>query len=76
MPTVRAKFKVYSIAGSTLKSVQLCAVSGGSPENDQFFNASPSGSISLGILNPAASEQFEEGAEYYVDFTRADQAAG
>jgi len=75
MSTVRAKFKVTSISGDTLKNVSLTAVSSGSPENAAFFAASPSGSISLGILNADASAQFEPGAEYYVDFTKVPQPA-
>jgi len=72
---VRAKFKVASISGETLKSVSMHAVTGGSPENDKFFAASPGGSISLGILNAEASAHFEPGAEYYVDFIKVKAAA-
>ncbi len=41
-------------------------------ENTKFWEASPSGEIKLGTVNQAAWEQFELGAEYYIDFTRAD----
>lgn len=40
-------------------------------ENREFWDATPSGSIQLGTVNPAAWEHFEIGAEYYVDFTPA-----
>ena len=40
-----------------------------SDENVRFTKATPWGTISLGIDNPAAREQFEVGKEYYVDFT-------
>ncbi len=40
-------------------------------ENNIFWQASPSGEIRLGTINPAAWEQFELGAEFYIDFTRA-----
>lgn len=57
-----------------LRSVKLSPVYGnGDPnhENTKFWNASPSGSIELGTVNPGAWEQFEIGKEYYVDFTPA-----
>lgn len=40
-------------------------------ENRRFWNASPSGEIRLGTINPAAWEAFELDREYYVDFTPA-----
>ena len=42
------------------------------PENKEFFKYTPSGQISLSILNPAASEYFEVDKSYYVDFTVAE----
>lgn len=57
-----------------LRTVRLQPVYGnGDPnhENTKFWNASPSGSIQLGTVNPAAWGAFELGAEYYVDFTPA-----
>ena len=41
-------------------------------ENTKFWNASPSGKIELGTINPAAWRQFELGKEYYIDFTPAE----
>lgn len=41
-------------------------------ENRTFWNASPSGSIQLGVVNQAAWGMFEIGKEYYVDFTPAE----
>jgi hypothetical protein len=41
-------------------------------ENKRFWEASPSGEIKLGTVSPAAWQEFELGAEYYVDFTRAE----
>jgi hypothetical protein len=40
-------------------------------ENSKFWDASPSGGLTLGTINPAAWEQFELGKEYYLDFTKA-----
>lgn len=41
-------------------------------ENTKFWEASPSGKLELGTVNPAAVAQFELGTEYYIDFTKAD----
>jgi hypothetical protein len=43
-------------------------------ENRKFWSATPSGSIRLTVTNAAAGEYFEEGREYYVDFTKAEQS--
>lgn len=55
-----------------LASITLSAVmgDGDNEENKKFFAATPSGNISLGTVNPAAYEQFEEGEEYYVTFEK------
>lgn len=53
-------------------TVVLNPVSGGTPENETFFAASPAGELRLTIDNPAGAEIFELGKEYYVDFTPAD----
>lgn len=41
-------------------------------ENSKFWAASPSGSITLGTINPEAWSQFELGKDYYVDFSPAE----
>jgi len=82
--TVRAKFKVTKIEATKsdsgpnaveLRSVHLAPVYGnGDPEheNSKFWKYTPTGSVVLGTINPAAWEQFELGGEYYLDFTKAD----
>ena len=40
-------------------------------ENHKFWQATPTGEIKLGINNPAASSQFEVGAEYFVEIRKA-----
>lgn len=79
--SVRAKFKVEVVSRrehwdkdkGELISVKLAPVHGdGNPENEAFYAATPSGEIKMEMLNQAAGEQFELGAEYYIDFTRAD----
>jgi hypothetical protein len=73
--SVRAKFKCFSKTPATdapdCGSVSFQPVFTGSPENEEFFNLTPAGSISLATLNPVAFAKFEVGKEYYVDFTPA-----
>ena len=57
-----------------MRTVVLSPVHGnGDPnhENAKFWNATPSGRLELGTINPEAWEQFELGKEYYIDFTPA-----
>lgn len=76
---VRAKFRVSEVKDSEYdsdenrgKEITLYPVTGGSGENESFFKYTPAGHITLSIVNPAAAEQFTEGAEFYVDFTPAE----
>ena len=70
---VRAKYKVQSTTEMEggLKSVRMHPVTSGSPENVEFFKWTPSGTIDLSTLNPAAAEQFKPGVEFFIDFTPA-----
>ncbi len=49
-------------------TITLSAVYAGSPENTEFFASTPSGQITLAIVNPSAAEIFKAGKEVYVDF--------
>jgi len=71
---VRAKFVVNKIedAGEGGKTIWLNPVVDGSDENKAFFKYTPGGQIILSVVNPAASDQFEEGKFFYVDFTETD----
>lgn len=76
--TVRAKFVVQSITRqkgwggfAEIQSIRLSAVTGGSEEDKKFFAATPSGTVELGTVNPAAGNYFELGQAYYLDFTKA-----
>ena len=71
MPTTRTKFVCTTKEPGTKGAVTLEAVINGSEENKSFFEFTPSGLISLGILNEEAFKNFEVGQEYYVDFTPA-----
>jgi len=58
-----------------MRTVVLSPVYGNSDpehENTKFWNATPSGRIELGTINPEAWRAFELGAEVYVDFTSVD----
>ena len=69
----RAKFVCYSIedAGEG-KRILLNAVTGGSAENDEFYDHTPGGGIRLEVVNEEAAKVFEQGKQYYVDFTPAE----
>lgn len=76
---VRAKFRINSVEDFGGHSRQLkmgCvyetdAMKDADPENIRFTKATPSGSLTIQIDNPAAFEQFEIGDEWYADFTLA-----
>ena len=75
--SVRAKFSVESVvlfAGDS-KKVNLRAVANkdGVPENKWFAKYTPSGTIEMTVDNPPASDQFQPGKVFYVDFTEAEQ---
>ncbi len=72
---VRAKFKVESVTNYQRGgSVKLTPVTAGSAENESFFQHTPYGSIEMGTVNEEALKQFTPGAEFYIDFTEADDA--
>jgi len=70
---VRAKFRVVEISQISADGMKLrlTAVTSGSPENEEFFKYTPSGSIDIGTVNAEAAKEFEFGKEFYVDFTEA-----
>jgi hypothetical protein len=69
---IRAKMYVVNITrnGGT-EQIRLGAVTSGSEENKSFSKATPSASVDIAIDNPGAQNQFQQGKEYYVDFTPA-----
>lgn len=77
---VRAKFRCDSVTkerhwrkdGGFLYAFKFNAVTGGSEENESFFEATPSGTIELRAVK---SDHFEVGNEYYLDFTLAEATA-
>src|SRR5574343_1440901 len=86
--SVVAKFKVNSTQSTLtqkqnaegqwekveMRTISLNPVYSNNPddENRKFWDASPSGEIKLGVINPQAWPYFELGAEYYVEFKKAE----
>lgn len=56
----------------TLKFAPVSANNDPNHENSKFWDASPSGQMTLGTVNPEAWSQFELGKSYYLDFVAAD----
>jgi hypothetical protein len=86
--TTRAKFRVDNVsitqqsvydkvAQAVVKkeaiTVLLHPVVGTSKENEEFYASTPSGEISLDIINLPAAIVFKPGREIYVDFTATDE---
>lgn len=70
--SVRGKFRVAHVTdfGNNFKEVQLTAVwDDGIPENARYSKATPTGTVTMTINNPPASDQFVPGKEFYLDFT-------
>lgn len=75
---IRMKFKVtHKQIMSDLENhprtggiIELRAVVNGDPENQAFFGETPAGHIRM-IVRSDAFNAFEEGDEYYVEFTPA-----
>jgi hypothetical protein len=73
MTIMRAKFKVEEVTHNTQgHSVRLTPVTGGSPENEQFFKWTPWGDIKIGTINADVASQLKPGQQFYVDFTPAE----
>lgn len=58
-----------------VRTVKLRPVYSDDPghENHTFWEATPSGVIELGVINPEAWQVFELGKEFYVDFAPAPE---
>lgn len=77
--SVRAKFLVKKVEffNENARQVVLHPVYSQDPnhENKTFWDATPSGELTMIINNPRAAEFFEIGQEYYVDFSHPPRAA-
>jgi hypothetical protein len=77
--SVRGKFKVTKVAkldwSTTAVEVTLSAYYDSSiPEDVRYAKATPSGSITMLIDNPFASDQLLLGKYFYVDFEPVPEA--
>ncbi len=76
MDKVRAKFvcvKVEDQPDTEMKLVDFVPVIDGSEENKSFAKYTPSGGSYLNIsYETPAIDFFEEGKEYYLDFSKAE----
>ncbi|MFL5664357.1 MAG: hypothetical protein ACJ8BW_23885 [Ktedonobacteraceae bacterium] len=73
MKTIRTKFSCISIVEDS-NQVTVCLRpiyegAEGTPENERFWGATPSGYIEMNLTNPTAFNEFKIGHSYYVDFT-------
>jgi hypothetical protein len=76
MPLMRAKFQVQSIThhhGYHATTLKATAVYSGSPEDNSFAQATPSGTLELSISNPATRDLLKLGDKFYMDFTKAEE---
>jgi len=55
------------------RDLHFTAVYDGSEENKKYWEATPGGQLQLFTVNEAAWSQFQEGKEYYIDFTPAGE---
>jgi hypothetical protein len=69
---IRAKFGCESVTDQYgNEQVTLRAVYGNGEANKEWSAATPNGMVMLTISNPAAKGKFEQGKEYFLDFTPA-----
>lgn len=77
--SVRAKFFVKKVEyyAENSRQVVLAAVYSQDPnhENKMFWDATPSGEITMVINNPRAGAFFQPGQEYYIDFVHPSKMA-
>ena len=76
MDKVRAKFRVSGIKhlywSQTAREIEMQAVMADEvPENQRYHKYTPSGTLTITIDNPPASDFFELGKEYYLDFEKS-----
>lgn len=62
-------------AGCPQECVRFSCVYTGSPEDNSFSAATPSGSCELTITNPALLGAIALGTDYYLDFTPIGEGA-
>lgn len=66
--TKRTNWRKGEGAEPFLYEAEFSAVTDGSEENDQFFDATPNGTLKLGTYK---EDRFEPGTDYYLDLAPA-----
>ncbi len=73
---IKAKFKCDGIREEEAykyRTIYLPPVTSGSEENKSFAKYTPSGQIQMNISEDTlAYDFFEQGKEYYIDFSKAE----
>jgi hypothetical protein len=71
---MRAKFKCDSVTKyqGDHEEVDLTTQYSDTKEDNEFSQATPSGSLKMMIDNPKAKGYFVPGKDYYLDFTPAE----
>jgi hypothetical protein len=75
-PEAPASAPKYNYVPAEMWTIKMSPVYGnGDPnhENTKFWQATPSGSLTLGSINKDAVAEFDLGSEYYIDFTPVGQ---
>ncbi len=74
---MRAKFFVEYVSHLAYgqRMVKMSARYSDSKEDNEFAEATPSGSLEMHISNPGAMNFLEPGKAYYLDFSPADVPA-
>jgi len=84
MPEMRAKMRVSKVdkqyAGQEMLTFHAVGPNksypeDGTDENNTFAKFTPSATLSLTVVNPVLLGKFNEGEEYYLDFTKVAPAA-
>ena len=73
--TVKAKFRCHFIQKAeddSYRVIHLSAVTSDKVGNEDWSKYTPAGDIRMHISNPAAFGQFEQGGEYFVEFSKAE----
>lgn len=71
---MRAKFRVLSVTQyDHSEDVALTALYSGTPEDNQFAEATPSGKLEMMISAAGARGYFVPGRAYYLDFSPAQE---
>lgn len=81
MTEMRAKLRLLKVdrVAENQETLRFAAVgpkesyaADGFDENNTFAKFTPCADLTMQVLNPILLGKFEEGQEFYVDFTRAD----